>query len=117
MDLALTALLANAREALGGQGTIRVATALLQPRPHRPGGRPGPMQVRVTFEVRDMGPGIPPGLSGKVFEPFFTTRMDGHHAGLGLTLARQVAEAHGGSVSLESVPGQGTVVRIHLPAG
>jgi signal transduction histidine kinase len=112
---ALSALVANAKEAMaGGKGAIRLSTGLLYPRPYRPGGRPGPMRTRVYFEVADGGPGIPPGIRKKVFEPFFSTHLGRGHPGLGLTLAREIAEGHGGTLQLESAA-RGTVVRILLP--
>jgi signal transduction histidine kinase len=68
----------------------------------------------VAFEVRDTGPGIEAGHLERIFEPFFTTRSDG--TGLGLAIVRSVAEAHGGRVEVESVPGQGSTFRFVLPA-
>ncbi|MCL6555242.1 MAG: PAS domain-containing protein [Burkholderiales bacterium] len=68
----------------------------------------------VAFEVRDTGPGIEAGNLERIFEPFFTTRSDG--TGLGLAIVRSVAEAHGGRVEVESVPGQGSTFRFVLPA-
>ncbi|BDU71653.1 ATP-binding protein [Mesoterricola silvestris] len=116
LEQALDALLANAREAMGGAGVIRLATGILYPRDHRPGGSPGPMRTRVFFEVRDAGPGIPAAVARQAFEPFFTTRAGAGNAGLGLTLAREILEAHGGSVQLEGATGTGTTVRLILPA-
>ncbi|WP_306602072.1 hybrid sensor histidine kinase/response regulator [Geothrix sp. 21YS21S-2] len=115
LEQALGALLANARQALGGSGAIRVATGILPPRPYRPGGTPGPMRTRIYIEVRDAGPGIPPAIRGKVFDPFFTTRLERGSAGLGLAMAWEILEGHGGSVQLESAPGKGTAVRLILP--
>jgi signal transduction histidine kinase len=71
-----------------------------------------------TFEVRDLGPGMRPEDAERVFEPFFRadpsrTKVGG--LGLGLTLVRRVAEAHGGTATLESSLGQGTVVCVTLP--
>lgn len=67
---------------------------------------------RYVFEVEDQGPGIATGLQAQVFEPFFTTREKG--TGLGLPLARKLAEAHRGTLTLESVPGR-TCFRLSLP--
>jgi len=67
---------------------------------------------RYAIEVHDGGPGIPRELQSRVFEPFFTTREKG--TGLGLPLARKLVEAHGGSLSLSSVPGD-TTFRLELP--
>jgi signal transduction histidine kinase len=50
----------------------------------------------------------------RVFEPFYTTKASG--TGLGLAIVRQAAEAHGGSVSVESRPGEGSTFRIRIPA-
>ncbi len=66
----------------------------------------------VILTVDDNGPGIAPALRDKVFVPFFTTRRDGN--GVGLTLVRQIAMAHGGSVSLAEAPIGGMRVRLRL---
>ncbi|UJR78886.1 sensor histidine kinase [Sandaracinus amylolyticus] len=68
----------------------------------------------VRIEVEDHGPGVPAALAQRVFEPFFTTRPSG--TGLGLSVVRRAAEAHGGSVSLHDAPNGGAVFVIHLPA-
>jgi len=68
----------------------------------------------VVVEVTDTGPGIQPDVRDHVFEPFFTTKAQG--TGLGLAIVRQAAEAHGGSVEVESAPGAGATFRVRLPA-
>jgi signal transduction histidine kinase len=69
----------------------------------------------VTIEIRDNGPGVPPALSGRVFEPFFSTKEVGEGTGLGLSIAMGIAEAHGGSLTL--IPcGTGACFRLSLPA-
>ncbi len=79
----------------------------------------GPAQVRL--EVRDAGIGIDAADLPRLFTPFFRTdrsRARGTGGvGLGLALVRRIAEAHGGSVSVASTPGQGTTVTVELPAG
>ena len=72
----------------------------------------------VWLEVRDNGPGIAPENLPHVFDSFW--REDDAHStpgfGLGLTIARKVAQLHGGDITVSSVVGQGTTFRIYLPA-
>jgi signal transduction histidine kinase len=68
----------------------------------------------VTFAVTDSGPGVPVELRERIFEPLFTTRADG--SGLGLAVARQIVDAHGGRISVEDVPGRGARFVVHLEA-
>lgn len=70
---------------------------------------------QLLIRVHDNGEGILPEHLPKVFDPFFTTRPVGAGIGLGLTVCRDVARAHGGSLQVESVHGQGTVVSMLLP--
>lgn len=92
-------LLLNAAEAAGpgGRATIDVTVT--------------PDNVRVS--VSDTGPGIPPDLLDRVFEPFYSGREDG--TGLGLPIARRIAHAHGGELAIDSASGSGTVVHVSLP--
>jgi signal transduction histidine kinase len=73
-----------------------------------------------ALEVRDRGIGIDPEDLPRLFTPFFRTdrsRARGTGGtGLGLTLARRIAEAHGGTIAAESAPGEGTTFRVRLPA-
>jgi signal transduction histidine kinase len=63
--------------------------------------------------VRDCGIGIEADVLERLFTPFFTTKEDG--TGLGLVTSRKIVEAHGGRITVESVPGQGTCFSIALP--
>lgn len=67
----------------------------------------------MTLTVEDTGPGIPPDLLPRVFEPYVTTKTKG--LGLGLTIARRIVEAHGGRIEVESGPGRRTRFRVMLP--
>jgi signal transduction histidine kinase len=69
---------------------------------------------QVVIEIADNGPGLEPDLAKRIFEPFFTTKAEG--TGLGLPIVRQAVEALGGTVDVESRPGQGATFRIRLPA-
>jgi PAS domain S-box-containing protein len=68
----------------------------------------------VTIEIRDNGPGVPPALAGRVFEPFFSTKEVGEGTGLGLSIAMGIAEAHGGSLTLVPTDA-GACFRLSLP--
>jgi len=68
-----------------------------------------------VIEVRDRGPGLGPDARASLFRPFFTTKEKG--TGLGLALAKKVADANGGTLVLEDREGGGTVARLAVPAG
>jgi signal transduction histidine kinase len=68
----------------------------------------------VFVEVRDTGVGIPAEQLVRIFEPFYTTKAQG--TGLGLAIAKKFAEAQGGTLSVESRPGEGTTFRVTFPA-
>ncbi len=67
-----------------------------------------------VIEVRDRGPGLASDARASLFRPFFTTKERG--TGLGLALAKKVADAHGGTLALEEREGGGTVARLAVPA-
>ncbi|HEX8439043.1 sensor histidine kinase [Archangium sp.] len=77
----------------------------------RQGEDPG----RLLVEVSDTGSGIPPEHLEHIFEPFFTTKPVGVGTGLGLSVCHSIITAHGGKISVESTPGQGTTFRVSLP--
>ena len=95
-------LISNSKQALKGSGgTITVEV-----------GREGDV---AWAEVRDDGPGIPEPIRSRVFEPFFTTRRDTGGTGLGLSVSLGIAEAHGGSLVVDSANGGGAAFRLQLP--
>lgn len=91
---ALTNLLENALQvfAVGVGGRVSLGVEVLA--------------ERLAFRVKDNGPGMPPDIVARLFEPFYTTRAEG--TGLGLAIARGVARAHGGGIDVDSAPGVGT---------
>jgi CheY-like chemotaxis protein len=98
-------LCVNARDAMPRGGVLRlraVNTANDEP--------------LVRIEVEDTGTGIPSDLLGKIFDPFFTSKEPGKGTGLGLSTTLAIVRGHGGSLDVSSVPGEGTVFTVFLPA-
>ncbi|MGH8319675.1 MAG: sensor histidine kinase [Steroidobacteraceae bacterium] len=101
LDQALINLVRNALEALRDTPAGHIALSA-----HRePDGR-------IAISVSDNGPGIPADQREKIFVPFFTTKRQG--SGIGLTLVRQIAAAHGASVDVTETPGGGATFRIRF---
>ncbi len=75
------------------------------------------LEDAVLVSVRDDGAGIPPEHIDRIFDPFFTTKRVGVGTGLGLSTSFQIVERHGGRLSVESRPGQGTRFEVYLPLG
>ena len=100
-------LFTNASDAMpqGGTLTVRASAGLLK------GGT-----ATVVIEFADTGMGVASEDLPKVWDPFFTTKLEGKGTGLGLAICRRIVEEHTGTISLESKVGQGTTVRIVLPA-
>lgn len=95
-------LVLNAGEAMDGHGRLAVKT--------RQHGH------EALIEVEDSGPGIPPELRARIFDPFYTTKPNG--SGLGLSICYQILIAHGGRIMVNSGrDGQGTLFTIRLPLG
>jgi two-component system NtrC family sensor kinase len=102
--LLATSLIINAADATAGRGPrgahIEVSTRCAA--------------SGVELCVSDNGCGMSRAVLERAFEPLFTTKPPGRGTGLGLPLARSIAAEHGGDITLQSSPGQGTLVRVWL---
>jgi len=95
--------------------TVTVGTSYLPPS--------GGMRGACLISVKDNGPGIPPEIKDKIFQPFFTTKPTGQGTGLGLSLSYDIVKAHGGEIKVDSKPAhagtdgenEGSVFTLILP--
>jgi signal transduction histidine kinase len=106
-------LLVNALEALDGKGTISISAAAGPPEEDHSGTRDGEAVPTVIVEVSDNGPGVPPEIIDRIFNPFFTTKPQG--SGLGLAIVRKIVDAHDGRIDVTSSRESGTRFRVTLP--
>lgn len=95
-----TNLIHNALQAMGGEGTL-----VIEVRRDR---------EAMIVEIEDSGPGIPPTLKDKIFEPFFTSKETGEGTGLGLSISADIVRRHNGRIEVDSAPGR-TMFRVRLP--
>jgi two-component system NtrC family sensor kinase len=102
LQQAFTNLLVNAAEAISGPGTITI-------RSWHDASR-----GMAAASVADTGCGIARENLERIFEPFFTTKQGGHGTGLGLAIAYGIVERHGGTVKVDSRPGEGTAFTVWL---
>jgi two-component system nitrogen regulation sensor histidine kinase GlnL len=104
-------LIANALDALAGEGELRVSlkSVTFKTRKKRGGSRRGLIKLAVV----DNGPGMTEEELARVFTPYFTTKSKG--TGLGLVIVQKIIEQHNGRLNFRSAPGQGTSVEISLP--
>jgi signal transduction histidine kinase len=99
MERVMYNLLLNAAQASPPSGSITVKTRQID--------------GMVEIAVIDRGSGIQPKLIENIFNPFYTTKSGG--VGLGLAIVSKIVDEHGGSISVESEPGEGSVFRVYLP--
>ena len=99
MERVMYNLLLNAAQASPPQGTVTVKTRQFN--------------ETVEIDVIDRGPGIEPKHLESIFNPFFTTKPSG--VGLGLAIVSKIVDEHGGKITVESEPGEGSVFRVYLP--
>ncbi len=116
LENAIVNLVVNARDAMDDGGRLRIATARRSLDAQQAGAL-GALAAGdyVVVEVADTGSGMTPQVIGRAFEPFFTTKEVGRGTGLGLSQVYGFVRQSGGTVTIESAPGQGSTVRIFLP--
>jgi len=114
LQQAVANLVMNGLDAMptGGRLEIRIDRAHARP----PADVGGDESEWVQLRVRDEGTGIEPEHLEQVFEPFFTTKPVGEGTGLGLSVSYGIVREHGGWISVESRPGEGTCFQVFLPA-
>lgn len=104
LTVALTAVCTNAMEAIGTDGAIEIAL--------RTSSEPAAMAI---IDVTDSGPGISDDVRRHLFDPFFSGREAGRGLGFGLSKCWRIVKDHGGSVVVDSTPGEGATLTLHLP--
>jgi signal transduction histidine kinase len=104
LEQAILEIVSNALDAMPGGGRLRIGAYVAN----------GEGPAAVVLEVSDTGGGIPEQALSSVCEPFFTTRQEG--TGLGLAIAKRYIEQNGGRLEIASRVGEGTTVRVRLPA-
>jgi PAS domain S-box-containing protein len=116
LNSALVDLAINARDAMEGTGTLTLTTSnvAFSVREAMAVGVEGAGDY-VVIEISDTGPGIPPSIRDKIFDPFFSTKEVGKGTGLGLSMVFGFVKQSGGSIEIGGTEGRGANFRIYLP--
>ena len=114
LEMAILNLAINARDAMPDGGTLTIRTGNL---PHDASDRPAdlPPGDFVRIAVIDDGVGMSQDVAARAFEPFFTTKGVGRGTGLGLSTVHGLTAQSGGTTTLDTAPGAGTTISLHLP--
>jgi PAS domain S-box-containing protein len=117
LETAILNLVINARDAMPDGGELTIDTRAVDLKDVRAAKLVGVRPDRyVTISVSDTGVGMSPDVLEKVFEPFFTTKPMGQGTGLGLSMVYGFVKQSNGQVRIDSRPGEGTSVKLFLPA-
>jgi two-component system NtrC family sensor kinase len=118
-------LINNAEQAMArahGRGTLHIRSQVLPgpsvgspSYPSGDGSSASPEQGTLRLEFADDGPGIPPQVLDRIFDPFFSTKEEGKGTGLGLSISYGIVKEHGGRIWAESLPNQGATLVLELP--
>jgi len=116
LENAIVNLAINARDAMQGSGKLTIEAgnaslddAYVQAYPEVEAGQ------YVVLSVTDTGSGMPPEIAARAFDPFFSTKAEGHGTGLGLSMVYGFAKQSRGHVKIYSEVGHGTTVKLYLP--
>mgnify|MGYP000569033885 CR=1 FL=1 len=116
MDQILANLCVNARDAIGGVGSITIETAKIMLDSAYCASRADIMPGEfLVLGVTDDGCGMSEETKSSIFDPFFTTKAEGEGTGLGLATVYGIVKQNKGSIEVYSVPGEGSAFRIYLP--
>lgn len=112
LDTAILNLVLNARDAMGGIGTITIETSAISVDNEK---RPKDSTKFARITIADTGRGMSEDIREKIFEPFFTTKGEGKGTGLGLSQVNDFVNGVGGQIKIDSSPGIGTKMHLLLP--
>jgi len=115
LEIALINVAVNARDAMPEGGRFEFTARNVTVFPGELSGAPDIGGQFVALALTDTGSGMSPEVAARVFEPFFTTKDVGRGTGLGLSQVYGFVRQSGGAIALDSEPGKGTSVHIHLP--
>ncbi len=106
LEQVLMNLCVNARDAMPDGGHIALSTGRIIDKTN---------DAQVTVDVSDSGTGIPESIKERIYNPFFTTKPEGHGTGLGLSMVYSIMQKHNGTVTIHDTTDKGTTMRITLP--
>jgi len=116
VENAILNLAINARDAMDGQGLLRIqASNTFLDSDYVLANEEAIRGEYVLLAISDTGSGMTPEVIAQAFEPFFTTKEEGKGTGLGLSMVYGFVKQSGGHIRIDSVPGQGTTIKLYLP--
>jgi len=107
-------LAVNACDAMPSGGVLRIKTSQVSMMDSKPGVK-NSSTAHALLEITDTGCGMDDEIKAHLFEPFFTTKPIGKGTGLGLSTVCGIVKQSGGTIEVDSVPGEGTTFRVYLP--
>lgn len=115
LEAAILNIALNARDAMPNGGALTIRTSTVEITRSDECGHELEPGVYASLALEDTGAGMPPDVAARAFEPFFSTKSGGRGTGLGLSMVYGFAKQSGGTVTIDSSPGRGTIVTILLP--
>jgi signal transduction histidine kinase len=112
MEQVLINLLNNSVDAIELQGEIIISLKKLDV---GSGSEEDPRKEKILITIQDNGAGIPQENLDKIFNPFFSTKLNIKGTGLGLAISKAIISRHKGKIEVRSIPGEGTIFNIYLP--